>query len=241
MARHRGDRPRGRAARALACTRSAARSRSPTPAPSASILSVIGPRAWDVLVAGGRRRRRRPGSPSTHGCAAAEMRSSRPPTSGSTCWSRRRPSRRWPRRWPPRARSRCPRKPPRSSAIERGRPRYGVDMTDENLPGEAGIVDRAVSFTKGCYVGQEPVARMYHKGHPNRHLRGLLLSAPAEPRDAVWRPRARRSGASRRPAVSPALGPIALAILRREVAARRRGRGRRERARPSSSFRSRAS
>ena len=63
--------------------------------------------------------------------------------------------------------------------IEHGRPRYGVDMSDENLPGEAGIVERAVSFTKGCYVGQEPVARMFHKGHPNRHLRVLLLSERA--------------------------------------------------------------
>ena len=56
--------------------------------------------------------------------------------------------------------------------IETGRPRYGVDMSSDNLPAEVGIVDRAVSFTKGCYVGQEPVARMHHKGHPNRHLRG---------------------------------------------------------------------
>ena len=62
--------------------------------------------------------------------------------------------------------------------MEQGIPRHGVDMGPDNLPGEAGIVERAVSFTKGCYVGQEPVARMYHRGRPNRHLRGLRLDAP---------------------------------------------------------------
>ena len=49
------------------------------------------------------------------------------------------------------------------------------------MPAEAGIVEDAVSFTKGCYIGQETVARLHYKGRPNRHLRGLRLSAPAEP------------------------------------------------------------
>ena len=44
------------------------------------------------------------------------------------------------------------------------------------IPQEAGLNERAVSFTKGCYVGQETVARLYYKGKPNRHLRGLRLS-----------------------------------------------------------------
>jgi len=47
------------------------------------------------------------------------------------------------------------------------------------MPAEAGIVDSAVSFTKGCYIGQETVARLHYKGKPNRHLRGLRLSGPA--------------------------------------------------------------
>ena len=101
--------------------------------------------------------------------------------------------------------------------IERGRPRYGTDMSDENLPGEAGIVERAVSFTKGCYVGQEPVARMFHKGHPNRHLRGLLLSAPVEPGTPVVAA-GKEVGRVTSAAVSPRHGAIALGILRREVA-----------------------
>ncbi len=69
--------------------------------------------------------------------------------------------------------------------VESGRPRHGLDMSEENLPAEAGIVERSVSFTKGCYVGQEPVARMHYKGHPNRHLRGLRLSEAAAPGAAL--------------------------------------------------------
>jgi folate-binding protein YgfZ len=103
--------------------------------------------------------------------------------------------------------------------IERGRPRFGVDMSEENLPGELGLEERAVSFTKGCYVGQEPVARMHHRGHPNRHLRGVTLSQPAATGEAVTS----TDGASTEvgkvgsTAISPALGPIALALIRREV------------------------
>ena len=102
--------------------------------------------------------------------------------------------------------------------IERGRPRHGVDMSDQNLPGEAGIVDRAVSFTKGCYVGQEPVARMFHKGHPNRHLRILVLDAPVEAGTTVTAA-GKDVGRVTSVGVSPVHGPIALGILRREVTA----------------------
>lgn len=100
--------------------------------------------------------------------------------------------------------------------VESGRPRYGKDMTDANLPAEVGLEQRAVSFTKGCYVGQEPVARMHYRGHPNRHLRGLELSAPVAPREVVVRG-GKEVGRVTSSCVSPALGPIALAIVRREV------------------------
>src|SRR5436190_10287097 len=50
---------------------------------------------------------------------------------------------------------------------EAGRPRLGREMTVETMPAEAGIVDEAVSFTKGCYIGQETVARLHYKGKPN--------------------------------------------------------------------------
>jgi folate-binding Fe-S cluster repair protein YgfZ len=84
------------------------------------------------------------------------------------------------------------------------------------MPAEAGIVEQAVSFTKGCYIGQETVARLHYKGKPNRHLRGLRLSAPAPP-GAALRLGEKEVGTLGSAAVSPALGPVGLAILRREA------------------------
>ena len=100
--------------------------------------------------------------------------------------------------------------------VERGRPRYGVDVDDTTIPQEAGLNERAVSFTKGCYVGQETVARLHYKGKPNRHLRGLRLSAPA-PSGAPLRLGEREVGRLGTVAASPAHGPIALALVRREA------------------------
>jgi folate-binding protein YgfZ len=100
--------------------------------------------------------------------------------------------------------------------IEAGVPRFGAEMGAETMPAEAGIVERAVSFTKGCYIGQETVARLHYKGRPNRNLRGLRLSAPAET-GASLRLGEKEVGQIGSACVSPALGPIALAILRREV------------------------
>ncbi|HEX3242978.1 MAG TPA: glycine cleavage T C-terminal barrel domain-containing protein [Solirubrobacterales bacterium] len=100
--------------------------------------------------------------------------------------------------------------------IESGIPRFGAEMNAETMPAEAGIVDAAVSFTKGCYIGQEPVARLHYKGRPNRHLRGLELSAPAEPGREL-RLGDRTVGRIGSSCLSPARGPIALAIVRREA------------------------
>ena len=60
--------------------------------------------------------------------------------------------------------------------IEAGVPRFGAEMGADTMPAEAGIVEDAVSFTKGCYIGQETVARLHYKGRPNRRLLGLRLS-----------------------------------------------------------------
>ena len=100
--------------------------------------------------------------------------------------------------------------------IESGTPRFGSEMDTATMPAEAGIVERAVSFTKGCYIGQETVARLHYKGKPNRHLRGLRLSAPAAPGTPLWlaEKEVGRVGGS---CVSPVHGPIALAIVRREA------------------------
>jgi tRNA-modifying protein YgfZ len=101
--------------------------------------------------------------------------------------------------------------------VERGRPRYGVDLDESVIPQEGGLNERAVSFTKGCYVGQETVARLYYRGKPNRHLRGLRLSAPATTGD-VLRLGDKQVGRLGTVAVSSLYGPIALALVRREAA-----------------------
>lgn len=63
--------------------------------------------------------------------------------------------------------------------IESATPRFGSDITPENFPAEAGILERAVSFAKGCYPGQETVARMHYRGHPNRALHRLIVHGEA--------------------------------------------------------------
>ena len=100
--------------------------------------------------------------------------------------------------------------------IEAGRPRFGAEMGTATMPAEAGIVEGAVSFTKGCYIGQETVARLHYKGKPNRHLRGLRLSGPASPGEPLLLGE-KEVGTVGSAAVSPAFGPIGLAILRREA------------------------
>jgi tRNA-modifying protein YgfZ len=101
--------------------------------------------------------------------------------------------------------------------VERGVPRYGIDMNEDTIPQEAALNERAVSFTKGCYVGQETVARLYYRGKPNRHLRGLRLPAPYET-GVELRLGERTVGRLGTSVVSPRLGPIALALVRREAA-----------------------
>jgi folate-binding protein YgfZ len=100
--------------------------------------------------------------------------------------------------------------------IESGRPRLGFDMDADTIPQEASLNERAVSFEKGCYVGQETVARLHYKGKPNRHLRGLRLSTPAARGDEI-RLGERVVGRIGSTCVSPTHGPIALALLRREA------------------------
>jgi folate-binding protein YgfZ len=100
--------------------------------------------------------------------------------------------------------------------VETGRPRFGLDMGVEAMPAEAGITERAVNFEKGCYIGQEPVARLHYRGKPNRRLRGLRLSGGAEHGDPL-RLGEKEVGTVGTACLSPALGSIALAIVRREA------------------------
>jgi folate-binding protein YgfZ len=67
--------------------------------------------------------------------------------------------------------------------IEAGTPAWGQELDETILPAEAGLDQTHISFTKGCYPGQEPVARLHHRGHPNRELRALDIDA--EPGDEL--------------------------------------------------------
>jgi tRNA-modifying protein YgfZ len=104
--------------------------------------------------------------------------------------------------------------------IEAGRPEWGVDM-DDNLLAQEVDMDRleAISFTKGCYTGQETVARVHYRGHVNRLLRGLRFSESAVPpvgtelQDAEGK----TVGSVKSGVISPRRGAIALAIVRREI------------------------
>ena len=100
--------------------------------------------------------------------------------------------------------------------IEAGVPRWGREIDDRILPAEAGLDATHVSFTKGCYPGQEPVARLHYRGHPNRGLRVLELDEVPEP-DAELvhdgKPVGRVTSAARRPDGSV----VALAYVRVEV------------------------
>jgi folate-binding protein YgfZ len=102
--------------------------------------------------------------------------------------------------------------------VEAGMPRYGREFDDGTMPAEAGLVPLAISFSKGCYPGQEPVARLQYRGHANRGLRGLELQGdlPAAGEPVVLDDR--DVGRLTSPVESPRFGPISLAVLRREVA-----------------------
>jgi folate-binding protein YgfZ len=105
--------------------------------------------------------------------------------------------------------------------VEAGWPEWGVDMDDATLPQEANFDElHAISYTKGCYTGQETVARVHFRGHVNRHLRGLLFddSGALPPRATLMDETDKAVGDVRSTVVSPRLGGIAIAMVRREVA-----------------------
>jgi folate-binding protein YgfZ len=102
--------------------------------------------------------------------------------------------------------------------VESGTPRLGAEAGPDTLPQEAGLEDH-VCFTKGCFLGQEPVGRLRARGHTNRGVAGLLCDALPAPGDAVLAGEA-EAGRVTSAVLSPSLGrPIALALLRHEHAA----------------------
>jgi folate-binding protein YgfZ len=103
--------------------------------------------------------------------------------------------------------------------VEGGRPAFGADMDEHTIPQEANLDTLgAISFTKGCYTGQETVARVHFRGHVNRHLRGLRADQPLPQFARVYDASGKDVGDVRSSVLSPRLGPIAMAMIRREVA-----------------------
>jgi folate-binding protein YgfZ len=107
--------------------------------------------------------------------------------------------------------------------IEAGRPRFGIDMNTDTIPLEAGLEDRAISFTKGCYVGQEVIIRVMHRGHGRvaRRLVSLVLPSGAVPvRGDKIQFGDRIVGEITSATASPRLGtPLALGYVQRDYAA----------------------
>jgi folate-binding protein YgfZ len=104
--------------------------------------------------------------------------------------------------------------------IEAGRPEWGLDIDESTIPQEANFEElHAISYTKGCYTGQEVVARVHFRGHVNRHLRGLLCGHgdPPPSRSVLVDDAGKMVGDVRSTARSPRLGAVALAMVRREV------------------------
>lgn len=106
--------------------------------------------------------------------------------------------------------------------VESGRPQWGVDMDETTLPQEANFDELgAISYTKGCYIGQETVARVHFRGHVNRFLRKLrFVARPAPPKGAELVDEGGKViGDVRSVALSPRFGGVALGMVRREILA----------------------
>jgi folate-binding protein YgfZ len=103
--------------------------------------------------------------------------------------------------------------------VEAGEPRMGRDIDERTIPQEAGLVEDAVSFTKGCYLGQELVARIDSRGHVNRTLRGVAVTSNVlPPEGAGVMVAGKEVGVMTSVAESPGVrAPIGLTLLRREV------------------------
>lgn len=97
-----------------------------------------------------------------------------------------------------------------SLRIAAGTPRFGSEIDERVLPAEAGLVERAISLEKGCYPGQEPVARLHYRGHANRHLRVLDVDGAQGGDELVLEGKVVGR-------VTSAVGDLALAYVRDEV------------------------
>lgn len=101
--------------------------------------------------------------------------------------------------------------------VEWGIPTFGKDISDANLAQETGLESEAISYEKGCYLGQEVVARVHFRGHVNRHLRGFRFGDLAPPVGAVLSEGGKEVGSVTSVVQSPEFGPIGLGYARREI------------------------
>jgi len=108
-----------------------------------------------------------------------------------------------------------------AARIEAGYPVFGIDLTDDTIPLEAGIEERALSMTKGCYVGQEVIVRVLHRGHGRvaRKLVTLRIEGAVPPRGARLFAADRDIGFITGAAESPRLGAIAMGYAHRDFVA----------------------
>ncbi len=108
-----------------------------------------------------------------------------------------------------------------AARIEVGYPVFGIDMTDDTIPLEAGIESRAISFTKGCYVGQEVIIRVLHRGHGRvvRKLVSLRINGQRPQSGAKLYAGEREAGVVTSAGESPRLGTIALGYAHRDFIA----------------------
>ncbi len=100
--------------------------------------------------------------------------------------------------------------------VERGTPRFGADMDEKTIPLEANL-ERAIHYQKGCYIGQEVIARATFRGHVNRHLVGLRFAGPAPATHTELFTGDRRVGWVTSVVESPRLGTIGLGYAHRDV------------------------
>jgi len=102
--------------------------------------------------------------------------------------------------------------------VEGGRPRWGTDMDEHTLAQEANLdALGGISYTKGCYTGQETVARLHFRGHVNRYLRGLRSERKLPAGAQLFDVQHQACGDVRSSVVSPRLGAIAIAMIKRDV------------------------
>jgi folate-binding protein YgfZ len=99
--------------------------------------------------------------------------------------------------------------------VEAGTPEYGPDIDENTFAPEVGRIPQAISYAKGCYLGQEPIVMARDRGHVNRALSGLKLTGGVVPRGSVLVRDGKEIGWTLSSVVSPRLGPIALAYVRR--------------------------